>query len=234
MSIHHMIEAYNFYTFITFNTLTKIIQLMKQLLLSILFLGTIISNAQSLHITGLNATTVDGGINVNLHTTSLGGAGYLSDSYEIFGNIIMVKVCYWFDMSLPILQFEDNIMIPLEADGDYTVNVTVYNSSSQEACDDYSIAGSQSIVVSYLSATDFEKGKEHLKLFPNPTNGKIAFNNAIGINSITVYDGMGRLVKEFKHLATNTINLEGLSDGIYALHLEGEQGIHTQKIVFRN
>jgi len=206
---------------------------MKQLLLSILLLGTIISNAQSLYITGVNTTTVEGGINVNLHTTSLGGAGYLSESYEVAGNTIMVKVCYWFDMTLPILQFEDNIMIPLEADGDYTVNVTVYNSSSQEVCDDYSIAGSQSIVVSYLSATDFGK-EEHLKLFPNPTNGIIAFNNAIDVSSIAVYDSTGRLVKEFKHLATNTINLEGLSDGIYALHLEGEQGIHTQKIVFRN
>lgn len=194
---------------------------MKKLLPLLLLLGSLISNAQNLQITDLNVTTVEGGINVNLHTTALNGAGYLNDSYELIGNTVMVKVCYWFNSTLPVLQFEDNIMIPLEADGEYTVNVTVYNSSSQEICDDYSIAGSQSIAVSYLSATDFGKGKEAIRLFPNPTNGTIEFNNAIHVDIITVYDSMGRLVKEFHKPTTNKINLEGLADGIYSLRLEG-------------
>lgn len=207
---------------------------MKKLLPLLLLLGALISNAQNLQITDLNVTTVEGGINLNLHTTALNGAGYLNDSYELLGNTIMVKVCYWFNSTLPVLQFEDNIMIPLEADGEYTVNVTVYNSSSQEICDDYSIAGSQSIAVSYLSTTDFGKGKEAIRLFPNPTKGTIEFNSAIEVNTIAVYDNMGRLVKEFYNLTMNKINLEGLADGIYTLRLKGNQGIHNQKIVFRN
>ena len=207
---------------------------MKKLLPLLLLLGTLISNAQNLQITDLNVTTVEGGINVNLHTTALNGAGYLNDSYELIGNTVMVKVCYWFNSTLPVLQFEDNIMIPLEADGEYTVNVTVYNSSSHEICDDYSIAGSQSIAVSYLSTTGFGNGREAIRLFPNPTNGTIEFNNAINVATITVYDSMGRLVKEFHKPTTNKISLEGLAEGIYSLRLEGEQGIHIQKIVFRH
>jgi len=207
---------------------------MKKLLLSFLFLGTMISNGQNLQITDLNVTTVEGGINVNVLTVSGNGAGYLSDSYEILGNTIIVKVCYWFNMTLPVLQFEDNIMIPLDADGEYTVTVNAVNSSSQEVCDNFSTTDSESVVVTYLSTTDFGKAKETIKLFPNPTNGVIEFRNTTDVNAVTVYDSMGRLVKEFKHLTTNKINLEGLSNGIYVLRLEGEQGIHTQKIVFRN
>jgi len=207
---------------------------MKKLLLSFLLLGTIISNGQSLLINDLNVTAVEGGINVNLHTTSYGGAGHLNNSYEISGNTIIVKMCYWFNNTLPVLQFEDDIMIPLESGGDYTVTVNVMNSSSSEVCDDYSLAGSETVVVSFLSRTDFETVKENIKLFPNPTNGILAFNNALEANRISVYDSTGRLVKDFRNLTSNSINLEGLSDGIYALRLEGEKGIHSQKIVFRN
>ena len=207
---------------------------MKKLLLSFLLLGTFISNAQDLYITDLNVTTVEGGINVNLHTTSLNGAGYLSDSYEILGNTIIVKVCYWFDNTLPVLEFEDNIMIPLETDGEYTVTVNAVNSSSQEVCDNFSTTDSETVVVTYLSITDFGTGKENIKLFPNPTNGTLGFNTAIDVNTVSVYDSMGRLVKEFRNLTTNKINLEGLSDGIYALRLEGDQGFYTKKIVLKN
>lgn len=207
---------------------------MKKLLLLLLFLSTTISTAQNLQITDLNVTTVEGGINVNVQTVSGNGAGYVSDSYEIVGNTITVKICYWFNMTLPVLQFEDNIMIPLELDGQYTVTVNAVNSSSQEVCDNFSTTDTETAVVTYLSTIDFEKAKENIKLFPNPTNGTIEFNTAIDVNTITVYDSMGRLVKEFKHLTTNKVNLEGLSDGMYALHLEGEQGTHTQKIIFKN
>lgn len=206
---------------------------MKKLLLSLLFLATITSNAQGLQITNLNATSVEGGINVNLHTVSGNGAGYLSDSYEILGNTIIVKVCYWFNNTLPVLEFEDNIMIPLDAAGDYTVTVNIFNSSSTEVCDDFLMSDSESIVVTYLSTAVFGQEEKNMRLFPNPTNGNIEFSNTMNVHTITVYDTMGRLVKEFRNLTTNKINLEGLSDGIYALLLEGEQETHTQKIVLR-
>lgn len=206
---------------------------MKRLLLSFLFLITISSQAQGLQITDLNVTTVEGGVNVNLHTLSLSGAGHLSDSYEILGNTIFVKVCYWFDNTLPVLQFEDNIMVPLETSGDYTVTVNVFSSSSQDICDDFSLAGSQSVAISYLSVTDFDPIKENLILFPNPTNGFVGFHSAINVNGVNVYDSMGRLVKEFRNLTTNKINLEGLSEGMYVLYLQGEKETYAQKILFR-
>ena len=74
------------------------------------------------------------------------------------------------------------------------------------------------------------------KIYPNPSNGllNININNYVGELQIKVYDINGRQV--YIENANNfdnsfTINLHGLSKGIYILKIQGENLNHTEKII---
>lgn len=76
-----------------------------------------------------------------------------------------------------------------------------------------------------------------IKIFPNPTNGDITISNIqnIELNSIEVYNVLGRLVKQIKvkkGLSKLNTNLMNLSKGIYLLNLKTINGIsRSQKLV---
>lgn len=183
--------------------------------------------AQSIQITSMDATAVAGGINVNLKTISFNGAGYLSHSHTITGNTIDLSVCYYFNLTLPVLTFDDNFFIPVTEAGNYTVNVTVYNSASTEVCDFFSSGGTASDTV--LSSDQFDKPQ--IALFPNPTNGIVTVSNDGSIENLTVYDQVGRLV--IHKNSTNTIDLTDLSNGVYLVKGEIATQAFTQKIIKR-
>ncbi|NJM80552.1 MAG: hypothetical protein HC854_14760 [Flavobacterium sp.] len=168
----------------------------KSLLLLLLFT---VSNifCQNIFITQLSATELAGGVNVNVQTVSGIGSGYLSNEYTINGNIIDLSVCYWFDQTLPILEFNNDFFIPLSNAGSYEVNVHIILSTSQVTCDNYANTDNRSTTVSYLSTASFEDFKNNFSFFPNPTSGKIHFDKSeLVINNLSIYDNTGRIVKK--------------------------------------
>ncbi|TGV04550.1 T9SS type A sorting domain-containing protein [Flavivirga rizhaonensis] len=76
-----------------------------------------------------------------------------------------------------------------------------------------------------------------VKIFPNPTNGRITLSNIqdIELNSIKVYNVLGKLVKQIeiaKGLSKLSTNLGNLNKGIYLLNLEAIDGTNrSQKLV---
>ena len=190
------------------------------------------STAQSIVITSLNASPVSNGLNVSLNTTSFSGAGYLSDSYTINQNVITLSVCYWFNNTLPVLTFHHDIFIPMNfAYSNYTLIVTIHNSISNTACDYFSVTDSETLA--FLSKSDFNP-KQDFALYPNPTNGKIYIkNNDLNMQHISVYDNLGRLVKEISSLAENNFDLSDLTDGIYLVNFTAEKNNFTQKIIVK-
>ena len=88
---------------------------MKKTLVLLLLIFGFKAKSQNMFITSALATSVSGGVNVNLKTASGNGAGYLSNSYSITGNVISLDVCYWFNNTLPFLTFENDFFIPLSA-----------------------------------------------------------------------------------------------------------------------
>ena len=67
-----------------------------------------------------------------------------------------------------------------------------------------------------------------IKVYPNPTAGKVTVNVQSGwMREITLFDTMGSIIREDRLSATvNPVNLniEGLPDGLYFIVVTGERG----------
>lgn len=207
---------------------------MKKSLLFLLLFGTsLFTYSQNIIITDLSATSIDGGINVNVKTISGTGSGYLSNSYTVTGNVIDLSVCYWFDNTLPILEFDNDFPIPLTTSGNYTINVDIILSTSQVTCDNYATTDSKTIKKDYTFSTiEYEKFKKDYILFPNPTKGKMEFTgNQTNIEQIDIYNNLGVLVKHLKIIKNKNIDFNELENGIYLVKIQTKKGILNQKIV---
>ena len=195
------------------------------------FLALLISSGsygQTIQITDLTATAATGGINVNLKTISLNGAGYLSHEYTITGNTVDLSVCYWFNATLPVLTFDDNFFIPVSSPDNYTVNVTVYNSTSAVTCDYFSIGGTASTTV--LASPGVVAQKSFFEFYPNPTTGiAMLADTAKSLETIAIYDVTGKLVAQFTD--TTTIDLTNLQSGMYVLKMMSGNQVAVRRIV---
>lgn len=202
---------------------------MKTKLLLLFLLGQLtLSNAQNIAIDQITPSNVDGGINVNLLVTTFNGAGYLSHSYEITGNNIDISVCYWFSNILPVFQMSNDFFIPITEAGLYNINVSIFHSTSTTTCDFFS-AGSVANVV-LLSNNTFQNQQKKPILFPNPTRGIIEIDvDDNEINTLQIWDSMGRLIKEIKELSTNHINLSDLNNGMYWIKIVTPSGNSVHK-----
>jgi len=79
---------------------------------------------------------------------------------------------------------------------------------------------------------DNEK-RENLIVFPNPNNGIVRLNlqNTEIINSILVYNLQGQKIMQTYCSKDNTLDLSGLTKGIYILNIETTEKIYRQKII---
>jgi len=71
-----------------------------------------------------------------------------------------------------------------------------------------------------------------VKIFPNPTDGKV---NILGINTgseIAVFDNHGRkTINEYTNDDTMQLDLSWVQEGIYYIRISGSDGISIEKIV---
>ncbi|MEO8532226.1 MAG: T9SS type A sorting domain-containing protein [Flavobacterium sp.] len=70
-------------------------------------------------------------------------------------------------------------------------------------------------------------------VYPNPTKGEVNINN-IAIEKATVYNSLGQLVKTFtldSANTSNTINLSGLTKGVYYVYLINQDAASAKKII---
>lgn len=196
---------------------------MKTILLLITcYLFSLKSFCQSINITEVLVTPTTNGINVNVKAVSGNGAGYLSHSYSIVGNTINLDVCYWFNITLPVLYFENDFFIPLENQGNYTLNVFGINSSSTSFCDNFSTTDVETVMVSYLSNEDFDNTKAIIS--PNPFSENFDIINKLEILKYTLIDISGKTIlsSQTKYELVNQISK--LNTGIYILILDFENG----------
>lgn len=191
------------------------------------------SYSQSIIINNVSVASSAPGLDVSLNTTSFNGAGYLNHSYTITGNVINLKVCYWFNTTLPVLNFHHDFFIPMTfTQNNYTLVVEIHNSVSNTQCDYFSMTDIETLA--FLSKDDFTLKNENLTLYPNPTNGIIHFkNDSSSIKKIHIYDNLGRLVKQFSSLSENNLNLNDLNNGLYIANIETEKGNYSQKIILK-
>ena len=82
-----------------------------------------------------------------------------------------------------------------------------------------------------LSTTSFNV-EDSIKLYPNPT--KTTFSVNIKLNNVSIIDVSGKEIKSFNgdFEKGHTFNVEGISEGLYLIQLENENGqSSTQKLI---
>jgi len=71
-----------------------------------------------------------------------------------------------------------------------------------------------------------------IKIFPNPTEKILYINSISELKSIQIKDILGKRVENFEiNLTNNSINLEGLKDGIYIIEIETNTNNHSFRMV---
>jgi hypothetical protein len=100
------------------------------------------------------------------------------------------------------------------------------------------VEGSTSVVgtCSTLSTNDLQI--DSVKVYPNPTNGKITIDNANGIQiiEIIISNLNGKEVLRYNHnnlMNGNMINIEQLNSGIYFMTLKTEKSAVVKKILLK-
>ncbi len=86
-------------------------------------------------------------------------------------------------------------------------------------------------VYSVVRQVSFSNG--HISIHPNPASDYVTIDGLSGGESISMYDATGRIIKEIKPVqASVTIDLDGLSGGLYHIHITGNNGtVVSQKVV---
>ena len=113
--------------------------------------------------------------------------------------------------------------------GTYTISVTVEDDNgNSDSCNFDLTVGFD------LGLHDQEI--ESIKLYPNPATSSIRLSKirAVGVNSISLYDLSGRLVKEFPVLPgadTQELDISEVASNVYLLLIKTEFGLVTKQFI---
>jgi hypothetical protein len=190
--------------------------------------------SQDIGFTEINVSQLNSSeINVNLKVIT-NASEYISSSYNINGNEINLNVCYFtYGIGL-IMNLENNIPVSIPSDGNYTLNITIYQSISSSICDYNNIQGTTSLsfvtpvnnIVTLSSPTYMNTND--IYIYPNPTTG-IIYIKGLENKNFTIYDQLGRTVKRFYNQKSNFIDISEFEKGIYYIEMED-----SDKILFKN
>lgn len=83
-----------------------------------------------------------------------------------------------------------------------------------------------------LSASDFDKNNL-IELYPNPAKEYINYSlpSSFVLQKITVYDTLGKVIKEFDAQNNNRLRISELENGLYFLNFKGDQNSITKKFI---
>jgi hypothetical protein len=68
-----------------------------------------------------------------------------------------------------------------------------------------------------------------IKIYPNPSSGKIFVQSDEGINKIKIYQVNGQLIAEYNNYSNDT-GIVIYDTGLYTLVIENENGAYVQRI----
>lgn len=100
----------------------------------------------------------------------------------------------------------------------------VYNSSKQES------GYTDSAYCNGILIGIKESDKVGLKIFPNPTSGKVKVN-LDGVLKILIYNDKGKLITEV--IGKSDIDLKPYPKGVYFMKIYTNKNIYTETIIFR-
>ena len=108
----------------------------------------------------------------------------------------------------------------MDETGGTTINVTNTASPISIEAGQFKIYGNQTAT---LSVDDFDTISK-FTIYPNPVNNSFAINS--DINSLSIFDITGKLIKEYKGDFTKgeLFDVSNVNQGIYFIKLKNDQG----------
>ena len=87
-------------------------------------------------------------------------------------------------------------------------------------------------LLSAMRKLDFNNKGDDILIYPNPIiNGTLFLSSDVNCSACFLYDATGKLIKRFVLQGrTNTINISGITKGIYTLKVISENATHSEKI----
>ncbi len=215
---------------------------MKKFILFFIFIGLSQSiNALTIETISISPINIQD-INVHIKSKDYYYFYYSDYQYSIQGNIITLSVCYVPTLSASILEMDNDFLIPNVnmVSNSYTLVVNLYY-TNQGLCD-YTIIKDTSTSqfntpinqLIFLSSNSFSTIDNVIFMGPNPTLGKIYFDNSnIHYKNVSVYNSLGQEVIQSFVLQDEKmmVDLGGLPTGVYLVKVFGYGGNKTEKVV---
>ncbi len=167
---------------------------------------------------------------------------YLTDSTDLCNNYSPDSTTFyylidstWMLPELPLENYGDNASItitnPTIAGPGMTLILTI-ESEDGSYFETYTFIFIPDCDVLFNDTLNIDENSAlEMKIFPNPFNDIIQFDNANNLNELIIFDTSGKLVfrKELKE-NQKMIDLSIIESGIYILHLKGENGSKSFKV----
>ncbi len=216
---------------------------MKKLFL-ILFVIGIANKIQALNIQNITISSSNiSDINVRTKVGDGYTFYYYNNSYEILNNTISLNICYNAGFNPSYTSIENDFIIPNInlSNSNYTLIVNVkqrqYLGNNLWTCDSTIGFDTETITFSTpvtnaisLGNTTFENSQEKISLFPNPATNSFQIKSS-ALSSVTFYDNLGRLAKEFLKPQI-TYDISDLNSGVYYVRIKDiNNQVFEQKLI---
>ncbi|RLD83184.1 MAG: hypothetical protein DRJ10_03990, partial [Bacteroidetes bacterium] len=143
-----------------------------------------------------------------------------------FTDLSLGTITSWsweFEGGDPATSDEQNPEVTYALEGVYDVTLTVSDGTNNNTMtkDDY-------IEVDHITGIS-TIDKDGIKLFPNPTTGKLFIEGVEGAN-IKVYNITGKVVASYSDFSDKSIDLSGLENGVYFIDIVTDNNTITKKV----
>jgi hypothetical protein len=178
-------------------------------------------------------------LNVNLKVLTCCGADVSSSFYTIENSTINLNVCYDVGGAAIVLLLDHDFQVDIPSTGYYTLNVKIFDLTSQFVCDYSSLQDSVTLNFSAplietitLSSLNFSNTDTAI-LYPNPTDGVFHISDNVKGSSISIYDELGRKVKTIDHVNENGIDIREFENGMYFVEIENSKTKMVRKLTLK-
>lgn len=111
--------------------------------------------------------------------------------------------------------------VALFGDVDLSGNDRIFNTTIDLGAYEY---------ISTLSVDDVSLSTNSVKLYPNPVNDKLFIKSDNAIDSITIYNVSGQIIKQTE-IFSNVIDVSGLNAGLYFINIKSDNRENIKKFI---
>lgn len=123
--------------------------------------------------------------------------------------------------------FSDTLIIGSLPAGNYLLHYTYYTSLSKDSCVRIDSADTSfTFKVSPPTVIRLPNRDNAIEIYPNPTTETLLIrtDKRIAIRWVSIRDMQGRLVREYAHLESGSLDVSELPQGMYLLYLDTDKG----------